>query len=366
MKKCLFAGCLCVLSVSCVSPILAQGLTEEQQLGKIMYQDKDFSYNGTQSCQTCHHRSSGFADPTNRRDPETTVVSLGADGWSKGGRNAPSSAYAGFSPPLQRDGTEYVGGMFWDGRATGLTTLADPLAEQAQGPPLNPGEMNMADKEAVVQVVRDSSYATLFLKVFGEDSLVDTDSAFDNIARAIADYERSPEVQMFSSRFDQGSLNKQEKAGELIFKERCASCHSLDTVEGAQGPLFTNYRYYNIGLPANSQDDVLGGDYGLGGFLASPEAPPEFAPDAEQENGKFKVPTLRNVALTPPYGHNGIFATLEEMVRFKNDRQEVWDTVGYPDVDDENIYDANGFGAMGFSDEEIAAVVAFLKTLTDN
>ena len=77
---------------------------------------------------------SGFADPTNSRDPYHTVVSLGDDGVSLGGRNAPTAAYAGFSPILhQRIEGEYIGGMFWDGRATGWT-LVDPLAEQAQGP----------------------------------------------------------------------------------------------------------------------------------------------------------------------------------------------------------------------------------------
>lgn len=365
MKKCLLASSLCLLSVSLASPLLAAGLTQKEQLGKIMYQDKDFSYNATQSCQSCHHHISGFADPTNMRDPENTVVSLGADGESRGGRNAPSSAYAGFSPPLQKDGEGYVGGMFWDGRATGLSvSLADPLAEQAQGPPLNSVEMNMLDDEAVVEVVRTSSYARLFRKVFGADSLDDTKSAFDDIARAIAAYERSPEVQMFSSRFDRGMLNAQEQRGQEIFTVHCASCHSIDPVAGAKGPLFTNYRYYNIGLPANTEDGVPAGDYGLGGFLASKDAPPELAVDAQQEKGKFKVPTLRNVALTPPYGHNGIFATLEEMVRFKNNRQDFWYTAK-PDVD-ENIYAIGDFGDMGLQEGDIQALVAFLKTLTDN
>ncbi|MDD2463391.1 MAG: cytochrome c peroxidase [Desulfobulbus sp.] len=340
-------------------------MNQKEQLGKIMYQDKDFSWNRTQSCQTCHHHISGFADPTNMRDPENTVVSLGDDGTSKGGRNAPSSAYAGFSPPLTKDDQGYLGGMFWDGRATGLSaTLADPLAEQAQGPPLNPVEMNMPNKEAVVEVVRDSNYAQLFRQVYGPDALIDTEHAFDDIARAIAVYERSPEVQKFSSKFDKGTLSTQENEGLTVFRDRCASCHSIAPVTEAKGPLFTNYRYYNIGLPANTQDDVPEDDYGLGGFLASKDAPPEFADEAYQENGKFKVPTLRNVAFTAPYGHNGIFATLEEMVQFKNNRQAVWDLVGTPDVD-ENIYDENGFGAMGLQDGEIEAVVAFLKTLTD-
>jgi len=364
MKKCVTTSSLCLLSFSIAVPLFAAGLTQEQQLGKIMYQDKDFSFNKTQSCQTCHHHISGFADPTNMRDPEHTVVSLGDDQVSKGGRNAPSSAYAGFSPPLHKDDIGFVGGMFWDGRATGLSqTLGDPLAEQAQGPPLNPVEMNMLNYEAVVDEVRKADYAPLLRKVFGPNSLADAASAYDNIARAIADYERSKEVQVFSSRFDSGNLNAQEQQGKVIFGVHCAGCHSLEPANSAPKAVFTNYRYYNIGLPANVEDGVPDKDYGLGGFLASENAPLAYAEGAQKEMGKFKVPTLRNVAVTAPYGHNGIFATLEEMVRFKNNRQEVWNT-NEPDIP-ENIYDLEGFGQMGLQDEDINALVAFLKTLTD-
>ncbi len=356
-------GCCSLLVVSALlaSPAGAAGLTQKEQLGKIMYQDKDFSLNKTQSCQTCHHHTAGFADPTNMRDPYHTVVSLGDDGVSKGGRNAPTSAYAGFSPPLTKTANGYVGGMFWDGRATGLTeNLADPLAEQAQGPPLNPVEMNMPNKEAVVQAVRDASYAPLFRKVFGSTSLDNTDQAFDCIAKAIAAYERSLEVQAFSSRFDSGQLSAQEQRGQNLFAINCASCHATGVVKGAKGPLFTNYSYANIGLPANTEDQVPGGDYGLGGFLATLDASSELYQDAASERGKFKVPSLRNVALTAPYGHNGYFATLREMIVFKNTR----DVASWPEADvmDNLSYDV---GNLGLSNQDIDDLVAFLMTLTD-
>ena len=361
MNKRFACSSLLLVTTTFASQLFAAGLTQMEQLGKIMYQDKDFSYNRTQSCQTCHHHVAGFADPTNMRDPASTVVSLGADGVSKGGRNAPSSAYAGFSPGLHKnEAGEYVGGMFWDGRATGLSTnLADPLAEQAQGPPLNPVEMNMPDKDAVVQVVRDSSYARLFRKVFGSTSLDNVDTAWDNIAKAIAQYERSPEVQPFSSRFDSDQLSAQERRGKDLFAANCAKCHAIDTVADAKGPVFTNYTYANIGLPANTDDNVPGGDLGLGGFLASDEAPDEFKGDAVSQGGKFKVPTLRNIALTAPYGHNGYFATLREMVVFKNTR----DTAGWaPDVA-ENM--TSEIGNLGLTDGQVDDLVAFLMTLTD-
>jgi cytochrome c peroxidase len=337
----------------------AQGLTPMEELGKLMYKDTAFSYNGTQSCQTCHHPSTGFADPDNAIDPENSVVSVGADRVSTGGRNAPSAAYAGYSPVLDKgaDG-EYYGGMFWDGRATGHT-LSDPLAEQAQGPPLNPVEMAMPDKAAVVAAVAASEYADLFLQVFDMQDFGDVDTAYDNIGRAIAAYERSHSVQRFNSRFDRGRLTAVEQNGRALFAANCAVCHP-DTVQGASGAvLFTTYGYANIGLPTNP---LLAGnpvDYGLGGFLESDYAGSGILGDADYAShyGKFKIPTLRNVAATPPYGHNGVFSTLTQMVQHLNNNSGVIPEVG------ENL--SLLVGDMGLSEAEIADIVAFLHTLSD-
>lgn len=347
IKKLIIGGTI-LFFAGTVGMVSAAGLTQMEQLGKIMYQDKDFSLNKTQSCQTCHHHITGFADPTNSRDPYYTVVSLGDDGVSLGGRNAPTSAYAGYSPVLYEVSGEYFGGMFWDGRATGLALDDDPLAEQAQGPPLNPVEMNMT-KDAVVQAVRDSNYTHLFFQVFGVGSLNDVDSAYDNIARAIAAYERSKEVQRFSSRFDQGQLTQQEQNGMALFESNCSKCHSM-TDETGKGPLFTQYGYANIGIPVNpllADNDV---DLGLGGFLNEPA-----------QDGKFKVPTLRNIALTAPYGHNGYFPTLKDIVSFKNTRDvEDW---GAPEVPDN--MNTTDIGDLGLTDPEVDDIIAFLMTLTD-
>ncbi len=350
MIKKAMVGVIILLFSGTAGMVSAAKLSQIEQLGKIMYQDKDFSLNKTQSCQTCHHHLTGFADPTNSRDPYYTVVSLGDDGVSVGGRNAPTAAYAGYSPILQQNETgAYFGGMFWDGRATGWT-LGDPLAEQAQGPPLNPVEMNMPDKEAVVQAVRESRYTHLFYLVFGEGSLDVVNPAYDNIARAIAAYERSKEVQKFNSRFDQGRLTANEINGMALFEKNCAQCHTTANVTG-KGPLFTDYTYYNIGIPVNPllADNPI--DLGLGGFLADPA-----------QNGKFKVPTLRNIALTAPYGHNGYFPTLKDMVSFKNSRDvDGWDV---PEVTD-NVNTDDNMGNLGLTDPEINNIVSFLMALTD-
>ena len=335
---------------------MMSGLTGIERLGMMIYRDTNLSRNKTQSCMTCHHPMAGFADPDNMLDPWNNVVSIGDDGVSQGGRNAPTAAYAGFSPALHKDGAgNYIGGMFWDGRATGTDLTADlydPLAEQAQGPFLNPVEMNMT-VEAVVDVVRTSMYRDLFLQVFG--SLSDTGVAFDNIARALAAFERSTHVQRFTSRYDSGQLTKQERNGLKLVTTYCTKCHAMET--GAnKGPLFTDYSYANIGVPVNPLLKDNPKDLGLGGFLASKDIP-----NADLENGKFKVPTLRNVALTAPYSHNGYFPTLKDIVNFKNTRDNgTWEA---PEV---SANRTDMIGSLGLSDAQVDAIVAFLMALTDS
>lgn len=335
------------------------------RLGKLMYQDKDFSFNRTQSCMTCHHPSAGFADPDNHRNPYISVVSVGADGVSRGGRNAPSAAYAGYSRVLRWDNVSggYVGGMFWDGRATGLI-LGDPLAEQAQGPPLNPAEMKMPDREAVVQVVRDASYAHLFRQVFGPDSLSDVPAAYNDIGRAIAAYERTSQVQRFSSRYDLGQLTDRESNGAVLFELRCAQCHSTSPTLVGSPPLFTNYRYVNIGVPANPllADNPV--DNGLGGFLEEDfnSALPLIGDiDYAAQYGKFKVPTLRNVSMTAPYGHNGYFPTLKAVVDFHNTR----DVGNWPAPEVAENMNVTDVGDMRLKSGQVDDIVAFLQSLTD-
>ncbi|RJX34790.1 MAG: cytochrome-c peroxidase, partial [Desulfurivibrio sp.] len=266
MKKVLVSAA--VFSLVCAAgSVSAIQLTIEEQMGRHVYMDKDLSLNRTQSCATCHHRSAGFVDPTNSRDPYHTMVSLGDDGISKGGRNAPTSAYAGFSPKLQQDENgEYYGGMFWDGRMTG-DVLGDPLAEQAQGPPLNPVEMGLSLPGDVVIRVSEANYANLFINYFGtdffavlgddatDDGYLDDKAAaaYAEIAKMVAAYERSAEVTAFNSQFDTGILTEQEQRGQALFHENCSSCHTDGVAGSAPAPLFTNYGYANIGVPVNDR-----------------------------------------------------------------------------------------------------------------
>ena len=338
--------CICFADVALAGrPV---GLSRLELLGRHLFKDKNLSFNGTQSCQVCHHPLAGFADRRNAIHPETSVVSVGADGESKGGRNAPTAGYAGYSPPLSLCDDEWVGGLFWDGRATGAV-LGDPLAEQAQGPPLNPIEMAMPDKASVIAVIENSTYVNLFLSVFGKNAFDNVDAAYDNFGRAIAAYERSKEVTAFSSKFDvaRSQFTAAENRGASIFHTHCAPCHSDQAMVGAPAALFTNYHYKNIGVPANPLVFQPGPDLGLGATLSDPN-----------QDGKVKVPTLRNIALSAPYSHNGSFATLEEMVFFINDR------TGFAPEVDANIDPR--VGNFNLSQGEIDDLIAFLLTLTDN
>ncbi len=367
---------------------LAGALTLEEKLGGLIYRDTNLSVNFNQSCMTCHHPSAGFADPANRRDPVNFPVSDGSDPTLFGGRNAPTAAYAGFSPPLQQapDGT-WSGGMFWDGRATGWT-LKDPLAEQAQGPFVNPVEMGLTEAE-VVKRVAASNYANLFLKVYTKTDFKDVSGTYNNIARAIAAFERSDAVTRFTSKFDdfylacnaagidvstidlktnlaglpQGILTTRQLKGLALFndKAKCSACHStkefVDPSDptGKLPPLFTDFTYDNLGLPTNWRVVDLSGvsppDLGLGKFL-----------QLEAQNGKFKVPTLRNVALTPPYGHNGYFATLAGIVHFYNTR----DVDAWPDPEVFENMNTTELGNLGLTADEEYSLVVFMQSLTDH
>jgi cytochrome c peroxidase len=201
---------------------------------------------------------------------------------------------------------------------------------------------------------------------------------YDNIARAIAAYEGSKHVNAFTSRFDaflagRAELTGQERLGLQLFegKARCAVCHS----SGGTQPLFTNFRYNNLGVPRNPENPVYAGqpgfvDLGLGGFLG-----------AAAQHGKVKVPTLRNVDRRPQgsdvkaYMHNGVFKSLEAVVHFYNTRDALprCETVAAP-VAGANCWPAPEVeanmtrvivGNLGLTPEEEAAVVAFMRTLSD-
>ena len=170
----------------------------------------------------------------------------------------------------------------------------------------------------------------MFKAVYGRGALADVDAAYHDIADAIAKYESSRLVNTYSSRFDvyaaggRGVLTAKEKRGLALFngKALCSQCHPSTAGDYSRRALFTDFSYDNLGLPVNQAIAALQGhaaetDLGLGGFLAGTD---DYAGVAADADGAFKVPTLRNVAKTAPYGHNGVFASLAEIVHFYNTR----------------------------------------------
>src|ERR1035437_2549171 len=189
----LAAAALLLLAVTGAS---TQGtLSPNEKLGKKLLFDTNLSTPPGQACAACHGREVGYTGPDAAINAAGAVYE-GAGAGRFGNRKPPTAAYAGDSPILHFDGTKWVGGMFWDGRATGWT-LSDPLAEQAQGPFLNPLEQTNPTAQVVIDKVLASGYKDLFLQV-----CTNSNTYYDCIGRSIAAYERSKEVNPFSSKFD--------------------------------------------------------------------------------------------------------------------------------------------------------------------
>lgn len=364
----------------------AEDLAPIELLGQELFFDQNLSTPPGQSCATCHAPATGFTGPVSEINAHGAVYP-GAVDVRFGNRKPPTAAYGGDSPVLYFDEDEdlWIGGMFWDGRATG-ETLGDPLAEQAQGPFLNPVEQNNPNARVVCFKVSQADYAELFEQVWGAGSLdwiKDVAGTYERVARSIAAYERSSEVNPFTSKYDywladEATLTPQEEAGRVLFegKAMCSACHLSEAGSNGEPPLFTDFTYDNLGVPKNPENPWYGMprkwnpdgsnwiDYGLGGFLKSQGQAPEVY---EPQLGKQKVPTLRNVDQRPypefvkAYGHNGFFKSLEEIVHFYNTRDvQVWPPAEVP----MNV-NTDELGNLELSLQEEAAVVAFLRTLND-
>lgn len=358
-------------------------LTPREQLGKLIFFDANLSVNHNQSCAACHAPDAGWTGPDGSTNAHGAVYEGSIPG-AFGDRKPPSAAYATQSPILSvnKKGL-FTGGNFWDGRATG-EILGSPSAEQALGPFLNPVEQALPSAAEVVARVCSASYGDLFRAVWGDSACDPTNVrlAYDDIGYSIAAYEASREVNAFSSRFDYGKLTTQEQRGYALFrgKGKCAKCH----IANGQKPLFTDYTFDNLGVPKNPENPVYNVkptfvDLGLGGYLATRS---DYAAYAEANLGKQKVPTLRNVAKGAPdlvkaYTHNGYFKTLEGIVHFYNTRDVLPVCPGdyteaqalaancWPAPEVAANVNRTELGKLGLTPDEEAAIVAFLRTLSD-
>ena len=278
-----------------------------EALGKQLFEEKILSADSSVSCASCHKPAFAFAD--------TSAFSVGIRG-QLGTRNTPSV--------LNMKNRPY---FFWDGRATSL-------AEQALKPIENPEEMGLPIAEAVKRLDEHPTYRRRFLAVFGQRPTA------KNLAQALAAFESTLET--VNSKFDDWSnnlrkLTPMEEAGRELFvgdKAKCFNCHSMED--------FTDDDFKNIGL----FDGKTWNDSGRIKITGK-----------ASDLGKFKTPGLRNVAVTAPYMHNGMFRTLEEVVAYYNNPQAF---VSHPLHIDPDLAQP-----LNLTDLEQKQLVAFMHTLTD-
>jgi len=368
---------------------IAQAAADDRvALGQQIFTDANLSEPRGTPCAACHQATMGFAGNHGGRNG----VAVGSKPGSIGSRNAMTNSYLGLVPaPLSfvttNGETEAVGGLFWDGRA-------DSAELQALGPLLNPLEMNNTDRQSVVNKIAASSYAALFKQAFGANIFADTDAAFTSIGVAIAAFERA-RLQPFSSKYDamvrgQATLSPAEARGMALFmdpaKANCAGCHLMNPSSGKpEDSAFSEFTYYATGIPRNPAIPKNGNpaffDLGLcGPDRAPPTLPGTVAPGVTIDNfcGKFRMPTLRNVAERPAFMHNGFFKNLTDVLRFystRNSNPQFWygqsvsndlpaqylgniETVKAP-------FNRAASAGAALTEPEISDIVAFLHTLSD-
>lgn len=291
-------------------------------LGKKLFYDNMLSGNNTRSCASCHLSQKAFSDGLKVATDLSGSPLL---------RNTPSLNYAGF-----------YHGMFWDMRSPNLESLTTNVIQ-------NKDEMH-GELETIVKTIRkDEEYRTIFKDVFETEEV-----EVWQIQNALAAYIRS--LSVFNSRFDQymngdkSALSQKEKLGFNLFvgKAKCATCHFLPVFNGTVPPSYTSSEQEVLGVPADAKMTILDKDLGRQYYNMS----------LEQLSRSFKTPTVRNVEFSAPYMHNGVFATLDEVVHFYNEGGGLG--VGL-EIDNQTLPEDK----LLLSDEEKQALIAFMKALSD-
>jgi len=357
MMSVVLAGCLPEENTTISTTTPPEASVTVVALGEALFNDTNLSSNKNQACASCHDKSVAFSDPD-----KTIPVSKGSVAGLFGSRNTPSIAYASFTPSLHQvldDGEMlWVGGLFLDGRV-------NTLEEQAQKPFLNPVEMNNKDLNEVIANLRSSQTANMFRDVFGGDSLDvgKEEQAFQRVADALAAFERTPQFSPFSSKFDfylqgKAKFTTQELEGMSVFiradKGNCAACHTM-AASSNQPSLFTDFTYDNFGVPRHPNRQFFAADFVDNALMQTK--------DDTGLRGKFRVASLRNVAKTAPYMHNGVFSSLREVIEFYNTRDTDPQRWGEAEVPETVNHDE--LGNLKLNDRDIDALVAFLNTLSD-
>ncbi len=299
-------------------------------LGRVLFYDKNLSKDGKISCGSCHKQAIGFSDDL--------AQSKGISGQVTDRNSIALASVANFSAYYGTD-LNGPGGIrfFWDNRA-------ETIAEQSTGSLTNPKEMGMHMSEVVSAVLAQPYYAPLFKKAYGN-----TDVSADRVTESIANFINA--LGSYQSKFDQeaskemygstmssfAGFSPEQNRGLKIYQQNCASCHS---------PIMGRPMLFNA---SNGLDAVTNPSDGGVGALSGNTV----------ELGCFKVPTLRNIALTAPYMHDGRFATLEEVVEHYNSGIQAHPNLHH------NLKSGGQPKRLNLSNSDKQDVIAFLNTLTD-
>jgi len=321
---------------------------EKIALGDKLFHDKRFSSTAEVSCSTCHEIDKAFTD-------SPLKVSEGIKKLT-GTRNAPTIINA-----------VYAKSLFWDGRSPGLE-------DQALHPFVNPVEMGLKDHQPILEIVRsDPEYVKAFEVVFGKSGNAIT---MKEVTQAIAAFERtqvtgnSPFDRYYFGG-DEEALNAAQKRGFDLFvnQGRCVSCHVVEQTQA----LFTDNRFHNVGVGINDiQDQVpaLAQEFLKAEATASEVDVKVLTDKRTSELGRFavtrgfddlgaiKTPTLRNVALTAPYMHDGSLETLRDVIVHYNNGGVT------EEGDPVNDFLSGGIRPLDLDDEQIDDLVAFMEALT--
>jgi cytochrome c peroxidase len=334
----------------------APTLSAAAQLGQLIFSDATLSASGQQSCATCHVSQFAFTEDSTSSGPDHGLpVPLGGpDVNLPGFRNTPSLKYLFYTPSFYYDssGNPY-GGFFRDGRAFNLI-------DQAVLPFTTSFEMANADADAVLARLVTRPYLPQFEALYGTAVLSDSTTTLQRMGAALAAFEtENPDFRPFTSKYDywqqgQVQLTAQELNGLELFndptKGNCAACHPSTSADGVTPALFTDFSYDNLGVPRNyaiaantpatapsytpqNSTDGIQSYYDLG--ICGPFRD-NAGRDLFGQCGQFKVPSLRNVALTAPYFHNGEFSSLVNAIGFyvrRDTHPEQW----YPTATDGTV-----------------------------
>lgn len=366
----------CVLALLCSVEAYGDSVDRQQaEMGRLLFFDTNLSLDRSASCASCHNPGAAFSD--NRTNATSAgnapgAVSLGSDGRSFGTRNAPALTYVALTPDFhRRDDGSFIGGFFLDGRA-------DTLATQARSPILNPRELALTDEATLAARLRmNERFIAVMRKRHNAATLEDDEKLTGYAIEALVAFQSSAEFSTFDSKYDrylagEYTMTREEAVGrDLFFSDltNCSLCHLANQDQRDVTETFTGSEYHNIGVPVNTRLTQAGDGDGQAdiGLAIRSEA-------SAVDRGKFRTPSLRNVAVTAPYMHNGVFSTLEAAVLFYGRH-----------LLDQSIASVNPETNSPWREPEVAAtvekerliqgqpldhtrtrqLVAFLKTLTD-